>query len=138
MATAQPLTREEAARIVKSGEEAFAAADVERIVAGFTEDAVAPFATLPELRGREAIARFLRARFARQRNYRLTKTLRVVQGDIIGNIWEGTWEDAHTGRRMYGRGVEFWTMRGKQIARWEAAFNVMEEGGDPFQALGIV
>ena len=42
---------------------------------GFTEDAVARFADFPEMRGREAIMRFLRARFARTQGYRLKKTL---------------------------------------------------------------
>ena len=42
-----------------------ARADLAAIKQGFTEDAVARFADFPEMRGREAIMRFLRARFAR-------------------------------------------------------------------------
>ena len=56
-------------------EDAFGAADLAAIEQGFTEDAVARFADFPEMRGREAIMRFLRARFARTQGYRLTKTL---------------------------------------------------------------
>lgn len=138
MATEQRLSFDEATRLVKGVEEAFAAADIPRIMGGFTDDAVALFATLPEMRGRAAIERFLRARFARQRNYRLTKRLRMLSGDMLGNVWVGTWQDAQTGKQMEGRGVEFWTMRGSQIARWEAAFNNSETGSDPAAALGIV
>jgi hypothetical protein len=41
----------------------------------------------------------------------------------MSNIWEGEWEDAATGQRMKGFGVEVWTMRDGRIAVWEASFN---------------
>ncbi len=138
MTTNQALTLAEATEIVQGVEDAFGTADIERIMAGFTEDAVAVFATLPQMNGRAEIERFLRARFRRQKNYRLTKRLRMLSGNMIGNMWEGSWEDAETGKQMVGLGTEFWTMRGRQIARWEAAFNVSEAGVDPAQALGIL
>ncbi|MHB8576878.1 MAG: nuclear transport factor 2 family protein [Dehalococcoidia bacterium] len=137
-AQANAISVETATRIVNGVEEAFGAADIERIMLGFTDDAVAIFATLPPMNGRAEIERFIRARFRRQRNYRLTKQLRMAQGEMIGNVWEGSWDDAESGRRVVGRGVEFWTMRGEQIARWEAAFNVLEEGADAAAALGIL
>jgi hypothetical protein len=49
-------------------------------------------------------------------------------GDTLANTWEGEWQDAQTGKNMWGRGVEIWVMRGGRIAVWEAAFNVKEAG----------
>jgi nuclear transport factor 2 (NTF2) superfamily protein len=125
------LTMAAARDIVKEVERLFAAADIAGIVAGFTEDAVARFGDFPEMQGRAAIEAFIRARFARQRGYRLEKHLRMVMGDLIGNDWDARWEDARTGKRMRGRGMEFWRMRGTRIAHWDAVFNVWEEGGAP-------
>ena len=125
------LSLEEARGIVKQVETLFARADIPGIVAGFTEDAVVRFGDFPEMRGRETIERFIRARFARQKNYRLQKHLRTLMGNIIGNDWDAQWEDGKTGKKMRGRGMEFWDMRGHQIACWDAVFNVWEEGGKP-------
>ncbi len=127
----QQLTLDEAKRMVREVEEAFAKADVPRIVAGYTPDVIIRFADIPEIRGKAAAEAFLRSRFARQRNYRLKKTLRTLMGDIIGNYWEGDWEDAQTGKRMVGRGTEFWTIRNGKVAVWEATFNAWEQGGSP-------
>lgn len=126
-----PLTRDRALELVASAEKAFATADVAGIVDGYTDDVVIRFADLPEIRGKEAAEAFLRARFARQRDYELTKRLRALDGDVIGNAWDGTWTDAQTGRKMRGFGTEFWTMRGDKIAVWEATFNVGEVGAEP-------
>jgi uncharacterized protein len=126
-----PLTRERALELVAAAEQAFADADVATIVDGYTDDVVIRFADLPEIRGKDAAAAFLRARFARQQDYRLTKRLRALDGDVIGNAWDGTWTDAQTGTKMRGFGTEFWTMRGEQIAVWEATFNVGEVGAEP-------
>ena len=43
--------------------------------------------------------------------------------DVMSNVWDGEWEDAETGKRMKGFGVEVWTMRDGKIAIWEASFN---------------
>ena len=123
--------REQALAMVKAAERDFAAANVEGIVAGYTDDVVIRFADVPEIRGKAQAERFLRARFARQKNYRLTKVLRMLQGNMLGNYWDGEWEDARTGKQMVGRGTEFWTVRDGKIAVWEATFNVWEKGGKP-------
>ncbi|MGO8917487.1 MAG: nuclear transport factor 2 family protein [Stellaceae bacterium] len=133
--TVEALTFDEAKRIVKQVEALFGTADIVGIMAGFTADAVARFGDFPEMQGRDAIEAFLRARFARQKNYRLEKHLRMVMGDLIGNDWDAHWQDARTGKRMRGRGMEFWRMRGGQIAQWDAVFNVWEEGGAPSIAI---
>lgn len=124
------LTRDAARALVKKVQDAFAGADVETLVAGYTDNVVIRFADHPEIHGKQAAEEFLRARFARQKNYRLNKEFRTLDGNIVGNYWEGVWEDAKTGKTMRGRGTEFWTMTGDKIAVWEAAFNVWAEGED--------
>ena len=125
------LTWPEASRIVQDVEDAFGAADLAAIAAGFTEDAVARFADFPEMHGRAEIMACLTARFARTLGYKLTKTLKVLMGNRIANSWDATWTDAVTGKAMEGRGTEIWTLRGRQIAEWDATFNVKEQGGAP-------
>ena len=53
----------------------------------------------------------------------------TLMGDVVGNYWEGEWQDAQTGKEMTGRGTEFWTVRDGKVAVWEATFNVWEKGG---------
>jgi nuclear transport factor 2 (NTF2) superfamily protein len=127
----QAVSREQALQLVKAAERCFASGDVASIVAGYTDDVVIRFADVPEIRGKAQAEKFLRARFARQKNYRLTKVLRMLEGNMLGNYWDGEWQDAHTGKQMVGRGTEFWTVRDGKIAVWEATFNVWEKGGKP-------
>ena len=123
-----PRTPEEARAFVKHVESLFMPWNVEGIVAGFTDDCVVRFGDMPEFRGKAELARFLRARSARQRGYRLRKHLRATMGDVLANNWNGEWEDADTGTKMVGRGVEIWQLHQGKIALWEAAFNVHEAG----------
>jgi len=122
------MTLEEARKFVKHVESLFMPWNVEGIVAGFTEDCVVRFGDLPEMRGRAALEKFFRARSVRQKGYRLKKQLHALMGDTLANTWEGEWQDAQTGKNMWGRGVEIWVMRGGKIAVWEASFNVKEAG----------
>jgi nuclear transport factor 2 (NTF2) superfamily protein len=119
-----PRTIEEVRAFVAHVESLFMPWNIEALVAGFTEDCVVRFGTVPELRGRAALRDFFAARSARQKNYRLDKQFRALMGDIIANVWSGQWEDADTGTPMRGYGVETWVMRDGKIAVWEAAFNV--------------
>ncbi|HKX09278.1 MAG TPA: nuclear transport factor 2 family protein [Stellaceae bacterium] len=111
-----PRTVEEARAFVKHVESLFMPWNVEGIVAGFTDDCVVRFSDMPEFRGKAELTRFLRARSARQKGYRLRKELRAMMGDVLANYWEGDWEDAQTGAKMTGRGVEIWQLRGGKIA----------------------
>jgi nuclear transport factor 2 (NTF2) superfamily protein len=131
METAQQLTREEAQRLVKDVERVFGSGDVSEMMKGFTDDVVVRFADRPEMHGKAEVEAFLRARFARQKNYRLQKYLRMVCGNMIGNMWDGEWEDAQSGRTMKGKGTEFWTVRDGKIAVWEATFNVWDAAAAP-------
>ncbi|HEY2133629.1 MAG TPA: nuclear transport factor 2 family protein [Acetobacteraceae bacterium] len=128
---APALSWDAAKRLVQDVEDAFGAADLARIEQGFTEDAVTRFADFPEMRGRAAVMEFLRARFARTRGYRLTKTLHCLMGDVLANTWDASWDDARTGKPMLGRGTEIWVVRDNRIAVWDATFNVWEKGGPP-------
>jgi nuclear transport factor 2 (NTF2) superfamily protein len=123
-----PRTLEEARAFVKHVESLFMPWNVEGIAAGFTDDCVVRFGDVPEFRGKAELTRFFRARSARQKGYRLRKELRALMDDVLANYWEGDWEDAQTGAKMLGRGVEVWVMLGGKIALWEAAFNVHEAG----------
>jgi len=123
-------SRTQADALLRTVEDMFHRRDIDALVEGFTEDCVFRFAEQPERRGREALRAFFSSRFSRQKNYRLKKTLRALDGNILANLWEGTWEDARTGRAMTGRGLEIWTMRDGMIAVWDAAFNIWEEGGE--------
>ena len=118
-----PRTIEEARSFVIHVELLFMPWNIDALVNGFTEDCVVRFGTVPEFRGRDALRKFFMARSAKQKGYRLKKQFRALMNDLMTNIWDGEWEDAATGRRMKGFGVEVWTMRDGKIAVWEAAFN---------------
>ena len=118
-----PRTVDEARAFVAHVESLFMPWNIEALVAGFTDDCVVRFGTVSELHGRKALREFFTARSARQRNYRLDKQFRALMGDVIANVWSGEWDDADTGARMRGYGVESWVMRDGKIAVWEAAFN---------------
>ena len=123
-ATGNPRDAEEARALVKHVESLFMPWNIDALVAGFTEDCVVRFGTVPEFRGRERLREFFTARSAKQKNYRLRKQFRSLMGDTLTNIWDGEWEDTATGAPMKGFGVEVWVMREGKIAVWEAAFNV--------------
>jgi nuclear transport factor 2 (NTF2) superfamily protein len=122
-------SRPQADALLRIVEDMFHRRDIEALVTGFTEDCVFRFAEQPEQRGRKALRTFFSARLERQTDYRLKKTLLAVEGNVLANLWVGTWADARTGKAMTGRGLEAWTMRDGMIAVWDAAFNVWEHGG---------
>jgi nuclear transport factor 2 (NTF2) superfamily protein len=125
-----PRTNEEARLFVANVESLFMPWNVDALVAGFTEDCVVRFGVIPEFRGRAALRKFFTARSAKQKGYRLRKQFRTLMNDVMTNIWDGEWEDAATGQRMNGFGVEVWTMRDGKIAIWEAAFNAASADQD--------
>ena len=120
----------QASALLRAVERMFHRRDIDALVNGFSEDCVFRFAEQPEQRGRKALREFFEARLSRQQNYRLKKTLMALDRNRLANAWDGTWEDAKTGKPMRGRGLEVWTMHDGKIAIWHAAFNVWEEGGE--------
>ena len=123
-----PQTIDEARAFVAQVESLFMPWNLDALLAGFTEDCIVRFGDMPEFRGKAALEKLFRGRMDRQQDYRLRKELRAFAGDMIANVWEGTWEDRATGKKMAGFGVEVWRMRDGRIAVWEAAFNVNEAG----------
>lgn len=132
-----PRTAEEARSLVAYVESLFMPWNVDALVDGFTDDCVVRFGVVPEFRGREALRRFFEARRAKQRGYQLNKQFRTLVDDVMTNVWKGEWEDAGTGQRMKGFGVETWTLRDGKVAIWEAAFNAApaDQAVDVDQAL---
>ena len=128
---AQGFEWNEALRIVQRAEDTFNRGDVGAIVARYAADVVIRFAGIPEITGKPDAEKFLRARFARQNNYRLKKTLFMVDGFKIGATYAASWDDAKTGKQMRGRGAEFWEYRDGKLILWDAALNVWEAGADP-------
>lgn len=122
------MTKGAAELLMREAEFAFGAADVERILKMFTTDVVVRYADLPEMRGLDAYAKHLRARFERQRAYRARKTLRAVARDQVVDSWDATWLDGATGNHMCGRGIEILTMRAGQVQGLDAVFNAWQEG----------
>lgn len=123
-------TQAQADALLRVVEDIFHRRDIDALVAGFTEDCVVRFSEQPEFTGREALRALFAARFARQKNYRLRKTNRMLKGNMLGNVWTGSWEDSETGARKEGFGVEFWTMKDGIIAVWEASFSVWDADGE--------
>lgn len=53
----------------------------------------------------------------RMEDFSCEKTLRCLNGNVIGATWLATWTDAESGEHRVGRGFEFWILHGQQIAR---------------------
>jgi nuclear transport factor 2 (NTF2) superfamily protein len=136
MAGNNPRSEDEARAFVAHVESLFMPWNLDALLAGFTDDCIVKFGDLPELKGKAALEKLFRARMERQKDYRLKKEFRALAGDTIANYWEGWWEDSITGKKMQGRGVEVWVMRGGKVAVWEAAFNANEAGAP--SAMGVV
>jgi len=114
----------EARRLVAAFAEATTAKDVDGFLAGFTEDCVVHFGRFSVLRGKGQLRPFVASMFSpRLKDFVCRKTLRTVNGNVIGVTWTSEWMDAGSGKRKAGRGFEFWIMRGDRIARWDAGFN---------------
>ncbi|WP_338827063.1 nuclear transport factor 2 family protein [Bradyrhizobium sp. 27S5] len=128
---ANKLTFRDAEAVLERAQKVMSTGDIPAIMKSFASDVVVRFADFPETRGKPPLEQFLRVRFARQKNYRLQKQLRAVSGNVIVCSWDGEWDDGQDGRRMQGRGIEILTMRGGEIAKWEATFNVWPMGSGP-------
>jgi len=130
VAVAPGFRWDEALTIVQRAEDTFNRGDVAAILSRYADDVVIRFAGVPEIRGKAAAEKFLRARFAGQKNYRLKKTLFLVDGFKIGATYVASWQDAKTGKDMLGHGVELWQYRDGKLVLWEAALSVWEAGSD--------
>ena len=125
------LSESDAKQLLTTYERLFSAKDIPAIMDGFADDVIVTFADQPEIKGKLALRAFLEARFARQKDYRLNKTLRCVSGDLVVGTWTGNWQDAKTGAKMVGRGTELIYVRNGRCYQWDATFNTWEEGKGP-------
>ena len=124
------ITWDEAEAMLRRSEARFESGDVDGLTGRYAEDIVIRYADLPPIHGKAAAVAFIKARFARQRNYKVKKVLFSVRGQKIADTWTGSWEDIPTGKTMAGYGVEVLELRGGKVIRWEAAFNVWEVGNE--------
>lgn len=104
--------------IVRTAEDAYNALDMDRILALFTPDVV--FYENGKLVGKgiEDVRRWHEKLFAAVRDFRITKTLRVAGGDVIGVEYAATFVNPRTGDPTESFGGEFWTMDGDRLAEW--------------------
>jgi nuclear transport factor 2 (NTF2) superfamily protein len=123
-----PITWEAAETALALSEKRFQAGDVEGLISKYHDDIVIRFASLPEIRGREAAKTWLQKRLQRQLNYTLKKVLLAIDGQKVTRSWTGQWIDSTTKRNMEGRGIEFLQYEDGQLVLWDACFHVWEEG----------
>lgn len=101
-----PFTQESALKKVQAAEDAWNSRDPERVALAYTPDS--------EWRnrdqffsGREAIVNFLRAKWDKEQEYRLKKTLWAFTDNRIAVRFEYEWHD-HTGQWFRSYGNEMW------------------------------
>ncbi len=120
---------ERAKRIVETFARVTTSQDADAFVSGFTENCVVHYPPDAVLRGRQALhERMSRFFSSGKKDFTCNKRLRSISGNVLGVVWINEWTDAGTGKRMNSKGVEFWTMSGERIARWDAATAVWEAG----------
>jgi SnoaL-like domain len=114
----------QARRLVALFAEVTTSKDVEKFLSGFTDDCVVAYAQFPIIYGKAQFHPFVESMFSpKLRDFICHKTLRSLNGNIIGGTWIAEWTDADSGKKKIGRGFEFWIMRDNKIARRDAAFN---------------
>lgn len=122
-AGASVISVSDALAVVRRFAEVTTQRDGETFAEGFTDDCVVSYALLPAMRGRSAVREFFVPRLARlPDSFRCEKTLRTLNGNVLGVEYHNSWIDPESGAPAYGRGAEFWVMEGLQIARWDAAY----------------
>lgn len=101
-----PFTEESALRKVQLAEDAWNSRDPERVALAYTPDTEwrnrADF-----IRGRAEVIEFLRRKWARELDYRLSKTLWLFGGHRIAVRFEYEWHDA-SGQWWRSHGNENW------------------------------
>jgi nuclear transport factor 2 (NTF2) superfamily protein len=120
------ITMEQAQAILRGYETVFMRADMAAILAGFSDDVVVHFGDYPEFCGKLELEKFLKARFARQKNYRVHKTLRAINRSLIANTFVGEWDDAIVGKKMKWRGSEFIKLKRGICVEWLAFCNIWD------------
>ncbi|MFG1296074.1 nuclear transport factor 2 family protein [Xanthobacter variabilis] len=117
-----PFTADTAAQKVRMAEDAWNTRDPQRVSLAYTPDSRwrnrSDF-----LSGREAIVRFLEAKWAREQDYRLIKELWAFAGNHIAVRFQYEWHDA-AGAWFRSYGNEQWEFDGNGLMqRREASIN---------------
>ncbi|MFH3478758.1 nuclear transport factor 2 family protein [Xanthobacter variabilis] len=117
-----PFTTDTAAQKVRMAEDAWNTRDPQRVSLAYTPDSRwrnrSDF-----LSGREAIVRFLEAKWAREQDYRLIKELWAFAGNHIAVRFQYEWHDA-AGAWFRSYGNEQWEFDGNGLMqRREASIN---------------
>jgi ketosteroid isomerase-like protein len=116
--SAMPL--EKARALVQMFADVTASQDTEAFLSGFTDDCVVWYPPNKPMEGKKVLREFLQQRSHRS-DFTCTKQLRTINGNVLGVTWVSQWVDPKGGIRNERRGVEFWIMRGEQIARWDCS-----------------
>jgi nuclear transport factor 2 (NTF2) superfamily protein len=116
------------ASIVQAAEDAYNALEIERILALFTSDIVFDENGRRAAEGMTELRRWHEAFLASVEEFRISKTLRVAAGNLIGVEYSSSFRHPRTGARMESFGGEFWTMRGDQLAEWHLHWRAYEIG----------
>lgn len=124
-----PFTRETALQKVRAAEDGWNSRDPARVALAYTEDS--QWRNRSEfLRGREAIAAFLTAKWAREQDYRLVKGLWAHDGNRIAVRFAYEWHD-ESGQWYRSYGNENWEFAPDGLmARRIASINDLEISAD--------
>ena len=109
------ISVQEARDLVKLFAEVTTSKNVDEFLSGFTDDSVVQYGKFPQMTGKGQFRSFVEQMFSpRLKDFVCTKSLRTLNGNVLGGTWNATWVDAKTGKAKAGRGFEFWIMRGNQ------------------------
>lgn len=120
---AAALSAGQARAVLSAAERAWHRRDLDALVAALHPDVRIRFNSQPEIRGLDTARAWLKSRFDAQRDYRLKKTLRGVDGSMIVSSWVGRWRDERTGGPLCGRGIELLTIDNGLIRDWDAVMH---------------
>ncbi len=102
-----PFTLETAKAKVQAAEDAWNSRDFERVSLAYSVDS--QWRNRNEFfRGREAIKEFLKRKWEKELDYRLTKELWAFTGDRISVRFEYEWRNSETGQWFRTHGNEHW------------------------------
>lgn len=113
---------------LKRYESLFSNGDVEAILEGFSDDVKVRYASFAPFTGKEQLRAMLRQRFARMRDYRLSKVVEFVSLPRIASSWTGKWIEAEGGVEMELFGLEVMTVRNGKIVEWSASVSTWRAG----------
>ena len=102
------MSVQEARELVKLFADVTTSKNVDDFLSGFTDDCVIQYGGFPQMTGKEQFRPFVEQMFSsRLKEFVCTKSLRTLNGNVLGGTWGANWIDAKTGKAKAGRGFEF-------------------------------